>query len=74
LLPRFVWCRCTRAKNHVWKYFAGCERTVDRKIDLISISGVKVFPNELEEVADLHPGVLKPGKNFGAELIVTLLP
>jgi len=63
-----------RAKIHVWKYFAGCERTVNRKTDLISISGVKMLPNEFEEVADLHPGVLKPGKKFGAELIVTLLP
>lgn len=33
-----------------------------RKEDLISVSGFKVFPNELEEVADLHPGVLKPAQ------------
>ena len=32
-----------------------------RKEDLISVSGFKVFPNELEEVADLHPGVLEAG-------------
>jgi len=40
---------------------AGYVRIVDRKKDLISVSGFKVFPNELEEVADMHPGVLEAG-------------
>jgi len=40
---------------------AGYVRIIDRKKDLISVSGFKVFPNELEEVADLHPGVLEAG-------------
>jgi len=39
----------------------GYVRIIDRKKDLISVSGFKVFPNELEEVADLHPGVLESG-------------
>ena len=39
----------------------GYVRIVDRKKDLITVSGFKVFPNELEEVADMHPGVLEAG-------------
>jgi len=39
----------------------GYLRIVDRKKDLIMVSGFKVFPNELEEVADMHPGVLESG-------------
>ena len=34
----------------------GYVRIIDRKKDLISVSGFKVFPHELEEVVDLHPG------------------
>ena len=30
---------------------------VDRKKDLIMVSGFKVFPNEVEEVVAMHPGV-----------------
>ena len=40
---------------------AGYVRIIDRKKDLISVSGFKVSPNELEEVAGLHPGVLEAG-------------
>jgi long-chain acyl-CoA synthetase len=40
---------------------AGYLHIIDRKKDLISVSGFKVFPNELEEVADSHPGVLEAG-------------
>ncbi len=32
---------------------------VDRKKDMINISGLKVFPNEVEDVAAHHPGVLE---------------
>ncbi len=32
-------------------------RIVDRKKDMIIVSGFNVFPNEIEEVATLHPGV-----------------
>lgn len=35
----------------------GCIKIVDRKKDMISVSGFKVFPNEVEEVASMHPGV-----------------
>ncbi|MBS0387936.1 MAG: AMP-binding protein [Proteobacteria bacterium] len=31
----------------------------DRKKDMINVSGFKVFPNEVEDVAALHPGVLE---------------
>lgn len=31
----------------------------DRKKDMISVSGFKVFPNEVEEVAARHPGVFE---------------
>lgn len=35
----------------------GFIRIVDRKKDLIVVSGFKVFPNEVEDVLALHPGV-----------------
>lgn len=35
----------------------GYIKIVDRKKDMISVSGFKVFPNEVEEVASMHPGV-----------------
>ncbi|MBF9234515.1 AMP-binding protein [Microvirga alba] len=39
----------------------GFVRIVDRKKDMIVVSGFKVFPNELEGVVMLHPGVLEVG-------------
>jgi long-chain acyl-CoA synthetase len=39
----------------------GFVRIVDRKKDLIIVSGFKVFPNEVEDVVSLHPGVLEVG-------------
>jgi long-chain acyl-CoA synthetase len=35
----------------------GYTRIVDRKKDMILVSGFKVFPNEVEEVVSAHPGV-----------------
>jgi long-chain acyl-CoA synthetase len=37
----------------------GRVRIVDRKKDMISVSGLKVFPNEVEAVAMGHPGILE---------------
>jgi long-chain acyl-CoA synthetase len=37
----------------------GLTKIVDRKKDMILVSGFNVYPNELEEVAALHPGVLE---------------
>jgi long-chain acyl-CoA synthetase len=37
----------------------GFLRLLDRKKDMINVSGFKVFPNEVEDVAMLHPGVLE---------------
>jgi len=37
----------------------GCVRIVDRKKDMIIVSGFKVYPNEVEAVASSHPGVLE---------------
>ena len=34
---------------------------VDRKKDMINVSGFKVFPNEIEDVLIAHPGVLEVG-------------
>jgi long-chain acyl-CoA synthetase len=34
-------------------------RIVDRKKDMISVSGFKVYPNEVEDVVASHPGVLE---------------
>ena len=36
-------------------------RITDRKKDMIVVSGFKVFPNEIEDVLALHPGVLEAG-------------
>jgi long-chain acyl-CoA synthetase len=40
---------------------SGFVRIVDRKKDMIIVSGFKVFPNEIEGVVSLHPGVLEVG-------------
>ena len=37
----------------------GYIRIVDRKKDMILVSGFNVFPNEIEEVVAAHPGVLE---------------
>ena len=40
---------------------SGYLRIVDRKKDLINVSGFKVFPNEIESVLGEHPSVLESG-------------
>ncbi|MDP1650170.1 MAG: AMP-binding protein [Rubrivivax sp.] len=37
----------------------GSFHLTDRKKDMIVVSGFKVFPNEIEEVLTMHPGVLE---------------
>jgi len=37
----------------------GSIRITDRKKDMIIVSGFKVFPNEIEDVVTLHPGVVE---------------
>jgi long-chain acyl-CoA synthetase len=37
----------------------GYTKIVDRKKDMIIVSGFNVYPNEVEEVAAAHPGVLE---------------
>jgi len=37
----------------------GSIRLTDRKKDMIVVSGFKVFPNEIEDVLTMHPGVLE---------------
>ncbi len=37
----------------------GYFKIVDRKKDMILVSGFNVYPNEIEEVASTHPGVLE---------------
>jgi long-chain acyl-CoA synthetase len=39
----------------------GSIRITDRKKDMIVVSGFKVFPNEIEDVLAMHPGVLEAG-------------
>jgi long-chain acyl-CoA synthetase len=34
-------------------------RIVDRKKDMIIVSGFNVYPNEIEQVVNQHPGVLE---------------
>lgn len=38
---------------------SGYTKIVDRKKDMILVSGFNVYPNELEDVVALHPGVLE---------------
>ncbi|MBI5255018.1 MAG: long-chain-fatty-acid--CoA ligase [Burkholderiales bacterium] len=38
---------------------SGEVRIVDRKKDMILVSGFNVYPNEIEQVVSLHPGVLE---------------
>ena len=35
----------------------GYVKIVDRKKDMILVSGFNVYPNEIEQVVNLHPGV-----------------
>lgn len=57
----------------------GFVRIVDRKKDMIVVSGFKVFPNEVEDVVMLHPGVLeagavgKPDPNTGEAVMVAVV-
>ncbi|MNY12957.1 Long-chain-fatty-acid--CoA ligase [compost metagenome] len=37
----------------------GCVRIVDRKKDMILVSGFNVYPNEIEGVVAMHPDVLE---------------
>jgi long-chain acyl-CoA synthetase len=37
----------------------GCVRIVDRKKDMILVSGFNVYPTEIEQVVNLHPGVME---------------
>jgi long-chain acyl-CoA synthetase len=37
----------------------GYFKITDRKKDMIIVSGFKVFPNEIEDVVMMHPGVLE---------------
>jgi long-chain acyl-CoA synthetase len=37
----------------------GFVRIVDRKKDMILVSGFNVYPNEVEDVVAMHPGVLE---------------
>ena len=39
----------------------GYLRIVDRKKDMIIVSGFNVYPNEIEDIVALHPGVLEVG-------------
>ena len=39
----------------------GFVRILDRKKDMILVSGFNVYPNEVEQVAASHPGVLEAG-------------
>jgi long-chain acyl-CoA synthetase len=39
--------------------FRGYTQIVDRKKDMILVSGFNVYPNEIEEVVMQHPGVLE---------------
>ncbi|WP_395702813.1 AMP-binding protein [Aquabacterium sp.] len=40
---------------------AGWFRITDRKKDMIIVSGFKVFPNQIEDVIAMHPGVAEVG-------------
>ncbi|MBK7237589.1 MAG: AMP-binding protein [Sterolibacteriaceae bacterium] len=58
----------------------GSIRITDRKKDMIVVSGFKVFPNEIEDVLTMHPGVLEaaaigvPDERSGEVVKVVVLP
>ncbi len=58
----------------------GYIRIVDRKKDMIIISGFKVFPNEIEAVVAHHPGVLEcaavgvPDEKSGEAVMLFVVP
>lgn len=58
----------------------GSIRITDRKKDMIIVSGFKVFPNEIEDVLTLHPGVLEaaaigvPDERSGEAVKVVVVP
>jgi long-chain acyl-CoA synthetase len=54
----------------------GFTKIVDRKKDMILVSGFNVYPNEIEAVAAMHPGVMEcacigvPDKNAGEAVML----
>src|SRR5260221_12361767 len=57
----------------------GYVKIVDRKKDMISVSGFKVFPNEVEDVVAMMPGVLEvcavaaPDERSGEQVRVAIV-
>ena len=57
----------------------GYIRIVDRKKDMILVSGFNVYPNEIEGVAAMHPGVMEcavvgvPDKNSGEAVMMFIV-
>ncbi|MBX3578208.1 MAG: long-chain-fatty-acid--CoA ligase [Rhizobiaceae bacterium] len=57
----------------------GYVKIVDRKKDMILVSGFNVYPNEIEGVAALHPGVMEcacvgvPDKNSGEAVMMFIV-
>jgi long-chain acyl-CoA synthetase len=47
-----------RATSASWTK-RGYVRIVDRKKDMILVSGFNVYPTEIEQVVNMHPGVLE---------------
>jgi long-chain acyl-CoA synthetase len=58
----------------------GSFKITDRKKDMIIVSGFKVFPNEVEDVVMLHPGVLEvaaigvPDERSGEAVKIVVVP
>jgi long-chain acyl-CoA synthetase len=58
----------------------GSVKITDRKKDMIIVSGFKVFPNEIEDVVMLHPGVLEvaavgiPDEKSGEAVKIFVVP
>ncbi len=58
----------------------GFVKIVDRKKDMIIVSGFKVFPNEIEDVVASHPGVLEcaavgvPDEKSGETVMLFIVP
>ncbi|MFT5480417.1 MAG: long-chain acyl-CoA synthetase [Bacteroidia bacterium] len=56
----------------------GFFKIVDRKKEMINVSGLKVFPNDVENAIALHPGVLEVGvrgdkDKHGNELVMAFV-
>src|SRR5260221_84107 len=76
---RFTWMSGVNTLFNGLMTSDGYVKIVDRKKDMISVSGFKVFPNEVEDVVAMMPGVLEvcavaaPDERSGEQVRVVIV-